>query len=240
MTKISKLTPRDRVEQRETDILEAASALFAEAGFNATSTKKIAEKAGVSEGTVFHYFSTKNDILSAILGSLYSDLTQSAIEGLEKHTEIKDRIQFIAENHVRGTAGNNALLLRLIYVYMNTDLHLFEHLHTTDLYKLNQTYTKIFDNVIMDGIRTDVIRDDINLSAVRDLFFGGLEYGMRTLMLREKMDDIEGYVQDIVSPLWDSIKIKSKKTEDSGHQDERLESAVKKIEELAEKLKALT
>ena len=62
MPKPSKLTPRDRLEQRESDILNAASSLFAELGFNATSTKKIATKAGVSEGTVFHYFATKNDI----------------------------------------------------------------------------------------------------------------------------------------------------------------------------------
>ena len=238
MPKPSKLTPRDRLEQRESDILNAASSLFAELGFNATSTKKIATKAGVSEGTVFHYFATKNDILSAILAELYDDLTQSAIEGLVQYSEIKDRIQFLAENHVRGTAGNNALLLRLVYVYMNSDLHLFEHLQTTDLYKLNQTYTKIFDNVILDGIRNNLIRDDINLSAVRDLFFGGLEYAMRTLMLRNKMDDIEDYVRDIVAPLWESIRIKSvtRSAIDSESVDKRLEKACERIEALAKRL----
>lgn len=240
MNKANKLTPRDRIEQRETDILSAAGSLFAELGFNATTTKKIATQAGVSEGTVFHYFATKHDILSAILGSLYAELTQAATEGLEQHSETKDRILFIAENHVRGTAGNNALLLRLVYVYMNSDLHLFEHLQTTDLYKLNQTYTKIFDTVILDGIRHDAIRDDINLSAIRDLFFGGLEYGMRTLMLRNKMDAIEDYVRDIVSPLWESIRKKpvSEFTGASLSHHERLDLACKRIENLAEKLES--
>ena len=53
MNNIVKSAPRHRVEQKEHDILKSASKLFAEHGFNATSTKKIAQNAGVSEGTVF-------------------------------------------------------------------------------------------------------------------------------------------------------------------------------------------
>ena len=60
-------TPRARLEQREQDILEAAATLFAGDGFHATSTRRIAEAAGVSEGTVFHYFSTKNSLLLALI-----------------------------------------------------------------------------------------------------------------------------------------------------------------------------
>lgn len=234
MNNITKSAPRHRVEQKEQDILKSASELFAEYGFNATSTKKIAYKAGVSEGTVFNYFATKNDLLIAVISEMYAQLTENAESGIANYSNTLDRIQFLAENHVRGTAGNNALLLRLIYVYMNTDLHIFEHLETTALYTLNHSYTKIFDGVILEGVRHQEIRDDINLSAIRDLFFGGLEYAMRTLMLKNKMDNIEKYVSDVVRPLWRSIK--NTQTTKQDPSSNRLEETISRLENIAQKL----
>jgi len=43
-------------------ILAASLALFKEKGFEATTTKAIARKAKIAEGTVFNYFRTKEDI----------------------------------------------------------------------------------------------------------------------------------------------------------------------------------
>src|SRR2546426_11960158 len=43
-------------------IVKAAFSLFQTKGFDATTTKAIARKAGIAEGTVFNYFRTKEDI----------------------------------------------------------------------------------------------------------------------------------------------------------------------------------
>src|SRR5438105_9829620 len=43
-------------------IVKAALSLFQTKGFDATTTKSIARKAGIAEGTVFNYFRTKEDI----------------------------------------------------------------------------------------------------------------------------------------------------------------------------------
>src|SRR5215471_756448 len=45
-----------------TRIVNAALSLFQEKGFDATTTKSIARRAKVAEGTVFNYFETKEDI----------------------------------------------------------------------------------------------------------------------------------------------------------------------------------
>src|SRR5947207_858250 len=54
-----------RAQNREairSRIVNAALALFQEKGFDATTTKAIARRARVAEGTVFNYFETKEDI----------------------------------------------------------------------------------------------------------------------------------------------------------------------------------
>jgi len=48
-------------------IITVALELFANEGYNATSTSKIARKAGVSEGLIFRHFENKKGLLEAIV-----------------------------------------------------------------------------------------------------------------------------------------------------------------------------
>jgi AcrR family transcriptional regulator len=52
---------------RKESIIAAALELFAARGYEATSTAELARVAGVSEGTIFHHFKTKDGVLIHIL-----------------------------------------------------------------------------------------------------------------------------------------------------------------------------
>ncbi len=54
-------------EDRRRQILEVAIELFSKRGFGGTTTKQIADAAGVSEAIIFRHFATKQDLYSAIL-----------------------------------------------------------------------------------------------------------------------------------------------------------------------------
>ncbi len=51
---------------KKEEILKAALKLFVEFGFHATPTSKIAKEAGVANGTLFHYYKTKDDLILAL------------------------------------------------------------------------------------------------------------------------------------------------------------------------------
>ena len=55
------------VKNRRQDILEAALIIFAKKGYNGSTTAEIARAAGVAEGTIFRHFTTKKDLLIAVL-----------------------------------------------------------------------------------------------------------------------------------------------------------------------------
>ncbi|MEW6403809.1 MAG: helix-turn-helix domain-containing protein [Chloroflexota bacterium] len=57
---------------RRDQIVETALRLFARYGFDGTSTKQIAQAAGIAEGLIFHYFRTKADLLNAVLETRHS------------------------------------------------------------------------------------------------------------------------------------------------------------------------
>jgi len=54
-------------EDRRLQILRVAMRLFSQRGFRGTTTKEIAQAAGVSEAMVFRHFATKEELYSAIL-----------------------------------------------------------------------------------------------------------------------------------------------------------------------------
>jgi AcrR family transcriptional regulator len=54
-------------EERRLQILAVAVSLFSNRGFRGTTTKEIAQAAGVSEAMVFRHFATKEELYAAIL-----------------------------------------------------------------------------------------------------------------------------------------------------------------------------
>ncbi len=54
------------LKEKEQKIVDASLKLFVERGFHGTSTAKIAEIAGVSTGTLFNYFKTKEELINCV------------------------------------------------------------------------------------------------------------------------------------------------------------------------------
>ena len=56
-----------RKEARPGELLDAALSLFVEKGFAATRMEEVAKRAGVSKGTVFLYFTSKEELFKAVV-----------------------------------------------------------------------------------------------------------------------------------------------------------------------------
>jgi AcrR family transcriptional regulator len=62
-----------RKEARPVELLDAALTLFVEKGYAATKVEEVALKAGVSKGTLFLYFATKEELFKAVIRSNLAD-----------------------------------------------------------------------------------------------------------------------------------------------------------------------
>ncbi len=66
----SELSPTKRERRKEArpgELLDAALALFVEKGFTATRVEEVAARAGVSKGTLFLYFPSKEELFKAVV-----------------------------------------------------------------------------------------------------------------------------------------------------------------------------
>ncbi len=67
------MSPRPDVsEERKDQILEAAGKVFAEKGVHEARMDDVARKSGLSKGTLYWYFNSKDDILTAIFERMFA------------------------------------------------------------------------------------------------------------------------------------------------------------------------
>lgn len=228
---------RERLEERERVILDAAARLFASSGFHATSTRRIAAEAAVSEGTVFHYFRSKNDLMLAILDRFYSETLNPGAEAiLDSVMATRDRLRALALHHTRALAADKALMLRLLQVYTGVDLELRDAGSESPLRNLNRTYVGYLDRILREGVERRDLRGEPALRPLRDLFFGTLEYGLRTHLYRHGEEGLEAYVDTLLDPLWHGLGAAETAARSSQPDLERLERAAERLEAVAERL----
>lgn len=65
------LKKMENLTEKQKRVLQASLELFASQGFEATTSQKIAKRAGVSVGSVYHTFPTKQAILVAVLAPIF-------------------------------------------------------------------------------------------------------------------------------------------------------------------------
>jgi len=104
---------RQLIALRRTQILEAAIKVFAEKGFHRATTKDIARVAGIAEGTIYSYFSSKTDLLLGILDLL--NQTEQRAEHFNAGSEWNFKTFLIAYLHQRmATLWPKAEMFRAI------------------------------------------------------------------------------------------------------------------------------
>jgi len=63
------------MNKRKKIVVDHARALFLEKGIQMTSIQDIIERSGISKGTFYNYFSSKNECVTAILQQAYHETT---------------------------------------------------------------------------------------------------------------------------------------------------------------------
>jgi AcrR family transcriptional regulator len=87
--------PRRRLDEdrRRAQIIAAAIEELDGGGYEAASLTRIAARAGVSKGLIWHYFTGKDDLMSATAESVLATLTSSVADGLDLTAPVPDVIR---------------------------------------------------------------------------------------------------------------------------------------------------
>lgn len=106
-------------------VLMAALKLFSEKGVDRTSTSEIAKESGMSEGTIFKYYKSKENLLNSIVDPLLKVVPIYMNEVEEKYTQpfenidkLEDTIFFILKDRYEFICRNKCAFIIVVNSYL--------------------------------------------------------------------------------------------------------------------------
>jgi AcrR family transcriptional regulator len=86
-----------RSEKRRREIIEGALACFMRVGYNNTTMDDIARESGVSKGTLYWYFESKDALFEVAVNSIFEDFGTEAFAALAGCESAEERLRVMAD-----------------------------------------------------------------------------------------------------------------------------------------------
>ena len=153
---------------KRTLILDAAIRVFAEHGYHGARVGDIAEDAGVAHGLLYHYFSSKDEVLRTIFVENWGELIGRfrAVEGSDEPAP--EKLEGIAKILLRTWRNDPALVTVMVREVARS-----QHLQA-QVDDVREAFA-IVQRVIEEGQAEGTFRTDVDARLASWIFYGGLE-----------------------------------------------------------------
>ncbi|MEH2240626.1 TetR/AcrR family transcriptional regulator [Nostoc sp.] len=136
--------------QTRTRILQAAQRLFAAQGFDGTTTRDLAQTAGVAEGTLFRYFPNKKAILVEVATSGWVEILTDLLTELSEMGSYKAVAQVMRRR--MWNFQKNADLMRVCFMEVQFHPDLRDRIQLEVITKMTDVGEAFFQTAMDKGI----------------------------------------------------------------------------------------
>ena len=165
------------VEDRRTQILEAALQLFPQKGYEATTLLDIAEKAGISSAAIYQYFESKEELFLAIIDLFSFRSLLERIGGmLQKQEMASGEDLFRALVEIARVILDGHMQHREIHRMFLLEARIFPEIGRKYRRRLLAPMEELLEQFIAEPIEEGILRD-VNPKLAVHAFFGMLFNG---------------------------------------------------------------
>ncbi len=156
-------------------VLEAARDLFNEIGYDETTIRAIAERAGVSVGSVFTTFASKADVLSQVMDDRV-DALYAELDRVIRHLRgsVVDRISSVFAIHYDFECRRVKLFLAHVAASFSPSLDA-----STVPFGRNARFKGMLIDIIVDGVTRGEVRPDCDHDLVLDTLMAAYAWNYR-------------------------------------------------------------
>jgi AcrR family transcriptional regulator len=152
---------------RQKEIVLAARKLIVKYGSEHVTVKRMAKEIGVSEGAIYRHFKSKRDILSFLV----DDIEQTMIGDIEKNHTDKLQSLEVLENimmeHISAIEQRRGVGFQVIAEIIS----LGDKKLNNKIYEVIKKYNSRIKNILDAGVNEGVIRPDLDMDAIAQMFF---------------------------------------------------------------------
>jgi AcrR family transcriptional regulator len=182
-------TDNNRYQRQRQQAIQSAASVFAEKGFHGASTRDIAERMGIKQGSLYYYFKSKEEALGEVCYygiEVYVERMQS-IAASEQPFESK--LMATITSHLTSYRERNEALK----VHNDERLYLPEEKRAT-LKKLGSKYRQQLEGIFEEGVTTGTLRDSLDCHFAAQAVIGMCN-GWGDTIVRESNLDIYDVIQ---------------------------------------------
>lgn len=155
-------------------ILDAAARLFRDQGYAATTLRQIAKAAKMKAGSIYYHFSSKDEILHAVLDigeRAAMTAVKQRLEALPEGASGRARIEAAIEGHLA------ALLEQSLYWSANIRVfgQLPDHIKRRHRRQRDE-YARLWDDLFFEARKAGEIRSNISVAPLRRFVLGALNW----------------------------------------------------------------
>jgi AcrR family transcriptional regulator len=143
-------SPPPSEAQTRTRILQAAQRLFASQGFDGTTTRDLAQAAGVAEGTLFRHFTNKKAILVEVATNGWVDILTDLLTELSEMGSYKAVAQVMRRR--MWNLRKNADMMRVCFMEVQFHPDLRDRIQTEVITKMTDVAEAFFQTAMDKGI----------------------------------------------------------------------------------------
>jgi len=147
------MAARNIPERRKKELLETAEKMFYSKGFENTSVKEITDAMGVAKGTFYYYFSSKDELLTALAEYRLNEMNNTIIaEVMETNQHATAKMRTLFTRIGIWKMDNIELVKSLIFVlYSDKNLRLRYTMNQTGADIITPNLIKIIKQGISEG-----------------------------------------------------------------------------------------
>ena len=212
-------------EKRVSDIMSAARAVLAEHGAHESFISEVAERAGVVEGSLYRFFSSKRDLIEKVAEDWYEEMLTDYSAHLDGVHGTRNRLRFIIHHHL-SIIKKEPALARMVF----QEFRPARNYRSTRLFALNQAYTQRIAEIVKAAIRDGEFSGDFPPAFVRDMIFGGIEHRVWAFLRSEGDFDVGQTANVVTDFVCRALSVAGSEPVD------RVAAALSRIEAVADRL----
>jgi AcrR family transcriptional regulator len=188
---------RPKSEERRSAILDALTQTIASRGVSA-STLAVAKMAGVSEGTIFKHFSTKDELLNSLYAELKLEIADVLMSGFPRRLNVRARLQHIWNRYVEWGSEHYTKFQALEQLTLWSGLtDEAKAAGTQQFESIRQIYRDAMDQRLWRPISERLV--GATITALSEMTIG---------LLQTTTEDVSGYKDTCFEMLWSSLQKK--------------------------------
>jgi AcrR family transcriptional regulator len=195
----------ERESDRRRQILGAAVKVFAAKGFHAARVGDVAEEAGVAYGLVYHYFSSKDELLETIFRSTWTDMLARVREVEASGVPATEAVRQVTALLLR-TWRRDPDLVRVLVREVTRSQHVQEEI--TEIAEAMEA----LENIVRRGQETGEFQPELDPRLAAVVFYGALDEVLTSWVLGQLPDrdeDIERAERNVVALLTGGLRAPS-------------------------------